>query len=76
MTAFGHDFLQQKRDRNTLRERKARACLLAKQRGLCTIDVNLNETTKEISGSETITYTNNSPDALGFLVAAIGSEFI
>ena len=32
-----------------------------------TIDVNLNETTKEISGSETITYTNNSPDALDFL---------
>ena len=32
-----------------------------------TIDVNLNETTKEISGSETITYTNNSPDALEFL---------
>ena len=31
------------------------------------IDVNLNETTKEISGSETITYTNNSPDALDFL---------
>ena len=31
------------------------------------IDVNLNESTKEISGSETITYTNNSPDALGFL---------
>jgi len=32
-----------------------------------TIDVNLNETTKEISGSETITYTNNSPDELDFL---------
>jgi hypothetical protein len=32
-----------------------------------TIDVNLNESTKEISGSETITYTNNSPDALEFL---------
>ena len=32
-----------------------------------TIDVNLNETTKEISGSETITYTNNSPDELEFL---------
>ncbi len=32
-----------------------------------TIDVNLNETTKEISGSETITYTNNSPDTLDFL---------
>ncbi|MGB4743459.1 MAG: M1 family metallopeptidase [Flavobacteriaceae bacterium] len=31
------------------------------------IDVNLNESTKEISGSETITYTNNSPDALDFL---------
>ena len=31
------------------------------------IDVNLNETTKEVSGSETITYTNNSPDALDFL---------
>ena len=31
------------------------------------IDVNLNETTKEISGSETITYTNNSPDELEFL---------
>ena len=31
------------------------------------IDVNLNETTKEISGSETITYTNNSPDELDFL---------
>ncbi len=31
------------------------------------IYVNLNETTKEISGSETITYTNNSPDALDFL---------
>jgi len=31
------------------------------------IDVNLNETTKEISGSEIITYTNNSPDALDFL---------
>ncbi|MDC1472127.1 M1 family metallopeptidase [Flavobacteriaceae bacterium] len=32
-----------------------------------TIDVNLNESTKEISGSETITYTNNSPDTLEFL---------
>jgi len=32
-----------------------------------TIDVNLNETTKEISGSEIITYTNNSPDTLEFL---------
>jgi len=32
-----------------------------------TIDVNLNASTKEISGSETITYTNNSPDALEFL---------
>tara|TARA_B110000902_G_scaffold141212_1_gene163074 strand:+ start:17440 stop:19674 length:2235 start_codon:yes stop_codon:yes gene_type:complete len=31
------------------------------------IDVNLNETTKEISGSEIITYTNNSPDTLEFL---------
>ena len=31
------------------------------------IDVNLNETTKEISGSEIITYTNNSPDSLEFL---------
>ena len=31
------------------------------------IDVNLNESNKEISGSETITYTNNSPDALDFL---------
>ena len=31
------------------------------------IDVNLNESTKEISGLETITYTNNSPDALDFL---------
>ena len=32
-----------------------------------TIDVSLNETTKEISGTETITYTNNSPDTLDFL---------
>ena len=31
------------------------------------IDVSLNDVTKEISGSETITYTNNSPDALDFL---------
>jgi len=31
------------------------------------IDVSLNDITKEISGSETITYTNNSPDALDFL---------
>ena len=31
------------------------------------IDVGLNDVTKEISGSETITYTNNSPDALDFL---------
>ena len=27
----------------------------------------LNETTKEISGSEVLTYTNNSPDKLNFL---------
>ena len=31
------------------------------------IDVSLNDITKEISGSETITYTNNSPEALDFL---------
>ncbi|WP_396191356.1 M1 family metallopeptidase [Flavobacterium sp.] len=31
------------------------------------IAVSLNETTNEISGSETLTYTNNSPDNLGFL---------
>ncbi|HCQ12066.1 MAG TPA: peptidase M1 [Flavobacterium sp.] len=31
------------------------------------IAVSLNESTNEISGSETLTYTNNSPDNLGFL---------
>ncbi|WP_242689238.1 M1 family metallopeptidase [Pedobacter sp. SYSU D00535] len=31
------------------------------------ISVRLNETTNEISGSEIITYTNNSPDELDFL---------
>ena len=41
-----------------------------------TIDVNLNESTKEISGSETITYTNNSPDASGIFMDATGSKFI
>ena len=31
------------------------------------IDIRLNEDTKHFTGSEVITYTNNSPDALGFL---------
>ena len=31
------------------------------------IDIRLNEDKKHFTGSEVITYTNNSPDALGFL---------
>ncbi len=31
------------------------------------IKATLNETTKEITGSELLTYTNNSPDKLSFL---------
>ncbi len=32
--------------------------------------------TNEIIGTETLTYTNNSPDKLGFCMDECGSEFI
>jgi len=64
--AFGHDFYS--KNGTATRSASGKPGHAYWQNGAdYTIDVNLNETTKEISGSETITYTNNSPDELEFL---------
>ena len=64
--AFGHDFYS-KNGTSTRSASGKPGHAYWQNSADYTIDVNLNETTKEISGSETITYTNNSPDELEFL---------
>jgi hypothetical protein len=64
--AFGHDFYS--KNGTTTRSASGKPGHTYWQNSAdYTIDVRLNETTKEIVGSETITYTNNSPDSLEFL---------
>ena len=64
--AFGHDFYSKNGSKTRSASGKPGHAYWQNSADYV-IDVNLNETTKEISGSETITYTNNSPDALDFL---------